>query len=85
MYSLNCFLVAAEQAKGKTSQAILDIDAGTIEKSVGGLLKDHFHCASLAAETLHSAVDNFMKDRIADCKSGADGRKESQPARRRTG
>jgi len=61
VYSLNCVLRAAEMAKGKTAQAILDIDAKDIEKTVGGLARDHFHCAALAAETLHSAVDNYMK------------------------
>jgi nitrogen fixation NifU-like protein len=61
VYSLNCVCRAAEMAKGKTAQAILDIDAKSIEKAVGGLAMDHFHCAALAAETLHSAVDNYMK------------------------
>jgi NifU-like protein involved in Fe-S cluster formation len=60
VYSLNCVWIAAELAKGKTPQAILDIDADTIEKSVGGLSRDHFHCAGLAAETLHGAVDDYM-------------------------
>lgn len=61
VYSLNCVWRAAEMAKGKTAQAILDIDAKSIEKAVGGLARDHFHCATLAAATLHSAVDNYMK------------------------
>lgn len=65
VYSLNCILAAAELAKGKTPQAILDVDAGMIEKSVGGLSRDHFHCASLAAETLHGAVDDYMKGRVS--------------------
>ncbi len=51
--------------KGKPPQAILDIHARMIENSVGGISRDHFHCASLVAETLHGAVDDYMKNRVS--------------------
>ncbi|MFO7707272.1 MAG: iron-sulfur cluster assembly scaffold protein [Desulfobacterales bacterium] len=59
--SLNCVMAAADLAKGKTPQELLDIDADAIQKVIGGLSKDSMHCAELAAETLHSAVDDYMK------------------------
>jgi NifU-like protein involved in Fe-S cluster formation len=59
--SLNCIHAAADLAKGKSVDAILDIDADTIQQSIGGLPKDHWHCATLAASTLHSAVDDYMR------------------------
>lgn len=65
--SLNCVCSAAELAKGKTPEEILEIDADLIGKSVGGLPSDSLHCARLAEETLHSALDDFMrKSRNAD-------------------
>ncbi|QTA87494.1 Iron-sulfur cluster assembly protein domain-containing protein [Desulfonema magnum] len=60
-YSFNCVLAAADIAKGKSPEEILDIDADMIQKSVGGLPEDHIHCASLAAQTLHAAIDDYMK------------------------
>lgn len=60
LYSLNCVCAAAELAKGKDPDEILDIDAEVIRERIGGLPKDHMHCARLAAETLLAAVDNYM-------------------------
>jgi len=60
-YSLTCVSAAAEHAIGKTPEEILDIRADYIQYSVGGLSKDHMHCATLAEETLHAAIDNFMR------------------------
>jgi len=59
-YSLTCVSAASDLAKGKTPEEILDIRADFIQKSVGGLSKDHMHCATLAEETLHAAIDNLM-------------------------
>ena len=63
--SLNCVVAAADLAKGKTPQALLDIDADAIQEVIGGLPEESMHCAELAAETLHSAVDDYMKRSIA--------------------
>ena len=59
-YSLNCVCAAAELAKGKTPDEILDIDANLIQKAIGGLPKDQMHCAELAAEILQAALEDFM-------------------------
>lgn len=64
VYSLNCICAAAGLAKGKTPEQALDINADIIQKSVGGLPKDNIHCAALAAETLHAAIDNYIKSNI---------------------
>jgi NifU-like protein involved in Fe-S cluster formation len=59
-YSLTCVHAAAALAKGKTPDELLDIDAERIQASIGGLPKDHMHCATLAAETLDAALHDYM-------------------------
>jgi len=60
-HSFNCVCAAVDMAKGKTAEEILDITGLRIQEAVGGLPRDHWHCAGLAAETLHAAVDNYMQ------------------------
>ncbi len=60
-YSFNCVCAAVELAKGKSPEEILDIDSAMIREAVGGLPRDYRHCASLAADTLHAAIDNHMQ------------------------
>jgi len=61
-YSLNCICAAADLAKGKTPDEILDIDPGLIQKSVGCLPADQMHCARLSVETLYAALEDYMKN-----------------------
>jgi nitrogen fixation protein NifU and related proteins len=60
LYSLNCVCAAARLAEGKSPDEILSIDPDVIQESIGGLPKDHMHCARLAAETLLTALDDHM-------------------------
>jgi NifU-like protein involved in Fe-S cluster formation len=60
-YSFNCAHAATELAKGKTPDEIIEIDADRIQEYIGGLPRDHYHCASLAAETLMAALDDYMR------------------------
>ncbi len=60
-YSFNCVVAAAELAKGKSPDEILEIDANKIQEYIGGLPSDHLHCAKLAEETLQAALDDYMK------------------------
>jgi len=60
-HSFNCVCAAVDLARGKTAEEILDIDATMIRHAVGGLPMDHWHCSSLAADTLHAAIDNYMQ------------------------
>jgi NifU-like protein involved in Fe-S cluster formation len=61
VYSLNCVYAAAQYAEGKTPAEILDVEPEIIGKSIGGLPKDHMHCATLAAATLREAINDYMK------------------------
>lgn len=60
-YSFNCGLAAANLAKGKTAEALFDIDADMIQQAIGGLPTDYRHCAELAAQTLHAAADDYLR------------------------
>lgn len=60
-YSLSCVCTAADLALGKTPDEIIEIDDELIAESSGGLPRDHMHCATLAAETLHSALEDYME------------------------
>ena len=60
VYSLNCICAAADLAKGKTPEEVLDIDADAIQKSIGGLPTDHMHCATLAVATLQEAINDYV-------------------------
>ncbi len=61
-YSLNCVCAAADLAKGRTPDEILEIDPELIQKSVGGLPQDQMHCARLSVETLHAALEDYMQN-----------------------
>jgi nitrogen fixation NifU-like protein len=69
-HSFNCVCAAVDLAKGKTAEEILDIDGAQIQAAVGGLPRDHWHCAGLAAETLHAAVDNYMQTSLGVTRQG---------------
>jgi len=58
--SIACGSFAAEMSIGKTSDELMDITGESILKELGGLPEENEHCAFLAAETLHQAVDDYM-------------------------
>lgn len=60
VYSLNCVSSAATLAQGKSPDEIIQIDSDTIRECVGGLPQNQMHCAQLAAETLQSALHDYM-------------------------
>jgi nitrogen fixation NifU-like protein len=51
-----CASMATELAKGKTIQEALRIDGHKIREALGGLPREHTHCADLAANTLRQAL-----------------------------
>jgi nitrogen fixation NifU-like protein len=55
-----CGSFVAEMCMGKSPDEILDITAEAIMEKLGGLPKDEAHCASLAAETLQEALNDYM-------------------------
>jgi nitrogen fixation NifU-like protein len=60
-YSFNCICAAADLAKGRTADEILEIDPELVQESIGGLPKDQMHCARLSVETLHAALEDYMQ------------------------
>ena len=59
--SIVCGSYAAEMALGKTADQLLEIDGDLILNELGGLPEENEHCAHLAAESLHAALDDFMR------------------------
>ena len=62
-HSLNAVCTAAELAHGKSPDEIVEISAEEIRHAMGGLPRDHMHCARLAEETLQAALENYMLNR----------------------
>jgi nitrogen fixation NifU-like protein len=58
--TIACGSIATELAKGKTLGEALNISAGTIAGSLGGLPQDHSHCAGLASLTLKKTIIDYM-------------------------
>jgi nitrogen fixation NifU-like protein len=74
-YSFNCICAAADLAKGKTPDEIMEIGPELIQQSVGGLPQDQMHCARLSVETLHTALEDYMQRTRRQVK----GRSSSSP------
>ena len=51
---------AAEMSIGKTPDGLLEITGEAILERLGKLPKEDEHCAFLAAETLHEALNDYM-------------------------
>jgi len=62
--SVVCGSYAAEMALGKTGDELLEIDGHVILNELGGLPEENEHCAHLAAESLHAALDDFMRRHV---------------------
>ena len=55
-----CGSFAAEMAIGKKPDELLEISGKAILKRLGDFPKEGEHCAFLAAETLHEALNDYM-------------------------
>jgi len=64
-YSFSCLQSAADAARGRPLLQVLDIDADFIARKVGYIPHDHRHCATLAAQTLHAAINRHMQRQSA--------------------
>lgn len=64
MNSVACGSMAASLAEGRTLEEVADIDHRVILEALGGVSDGDEHCATLAAGTLHLAVDDFFHHRI---------------------
>jgi NifU-like protein involved in Fe-S cluster formation len=62
-HTVACGSAMTELIKGLSlAQAVSEITAERVEDELGGLPKEHKHCAALAAATLRAAIRNFHKD-----------------------
>lgn len=61
--SMICGSLAAELALGKEPGEIKEVTDKTILETIGGLPEEDQHCALLAANTLHEAIDQYTKQK----------------------
>lgn len=59
--SIACGSITTVLAQNCTIEEVMKIDRDTILKALGGLPEDHVHCAELAAETLNTAVKDYLE------------------------
>ena len=58
--SIVCGSFAAEMSIGKNPDELLEVTAEAILEKLEGLPKEDEHCASLAAESLQEALNDYM-------------------------
>jgi len=63
-----CGSFAAELARGKDPDGLIEINGEQILEILGGLPEDDRHCAFLAVETLHKALNNYMTNKLKNSK-----------------
>jgi nitrogen fixation NifU-like protein len=67
VYTVTCASALSELVKGQTLEQALELSPEDIEQELGGLPKDHRHCARLAVNTLGEAIDDYyLKSREAN-------------------
>ena len=72
-YSFSCLQAAADAARNRTLEEVLDIDTAFLARKVGHIPDDHQHCLALAVRTLHAAVDQHMQhQRAKELAGGSD-------------
>ncbi|MGB9499125.1 MAG: iron-sulfur cluster assembly scaffold protein [Dissulfuribacterales bacterium] len=59
--SVVCGSYVSEMAIGKNPDELMEITGERVLENLGGLPEENEHCAYLAAETLHEALNNYMK------------------------
>jgi nitrogen fixation NifU-like protein len=53
-----CGSLLTEMAMGRSLTEVAAINQGDLLKALGGLPDSHLHCAKLATDTLHQAIEN---------------------------
>jgi len=53
--------MTTELAKGKTLEEAMKITRASVADSLGGLPKVKMHCSNLAADALHSAIEDYRE------------------------
>jgi nitrogen fixation protein NifU and related proteins len=62
VYTLVCASAMSELAKGRDLDQALELEPEDVVTALGGLPKDHMHCARLAVNTLGEAIADYYKN-----------------------
>ena len=68
--SLACGSMTTTLAEGKSLEDVSKLTQQVVLEAFGGFPKDSEHCALLAVNTLNAAIEEYMKEKIEDKKSG---------------
>jgi len=60
--SIACGNMLTNMIKGKTMEEASAITSTKLLENLDGLPKEHKHCATLAVNTLHNAIEDYHKD-----------------------
>jgi len=64
--TIACGSYAAELSRGKMVKDVLDINGDSILDYCGGLPEENEHCAKLAADALHEAINRYISKQAAE-------------------
>ena len=75
--SIACGSMLTEMIEDKTIEEALMINSDDLLRSLGGLPEENVHCATLAVDTLHAAIDDYTRileqpDKLMRDKQGDD-------------
>lgn len=62
--SYACASVLSEMVIGKSPEEAVLITPGKIVEALGGLMEGSLHASHLAAETLHEAIGEYLKNKV---------------------
>ena len=57
-----CGSMLMKMVKGKTTENAQNISKDDLLMAVDGLPEEHLHCAKLAVDTLHKAINNYLSE-----------------------
>jgi nitrogen fixation NifU-like protein len=60
-YTIACASAVSTLVRGRALEEALRVTAEDVAKELGGLPKDHMHCAALAVNTLGEAIDDYYQ------------------------
>jgi nitrogen fixation NifU-like protein len=79
-FTIACASAMSELARNRTLEQALDISPQDVEAELGGLPKDHLHCARLAVNTLGEAIaDCYRRLHAPGISTGEPDNKEKTP------
>ncbi len=61
VYTMVCASAMSELAKGRHLDHALNLEPQDVANALGGLPKDHLHCARLAVNTLGEAIADYYR------------------------